>query len=111
MPEIARVQHEWSKDRPRFGQRQVRTPRGLIQGEFYIWETNSIRLQRTVIQIVKSPFRNENGEWITRIQIFSKNAPFAEFDLPLTLVSLYPTKYGEWNTQNCIKRPVNKPIL
>lgn len=104
MPEIAKVECEWSKDRPFFGRRQVRSLKGLVQGKYYIWQTNSIRLQSLTIQIVKSPYRNENGVWIVKIRIFSGNAPFAEFDLPLTEVSLYPLRNGDWNTRNCIKR-------
>lgn len=95
---------EWSKKRPYFGHNQVRTPKGLTPGRFYILRITTKKARRIIIQVVESPHLNEDGNWSVKIRLFSGKVAFAECDLPLSEVSMGPLKNGEWNRRNCIMR-------
>ena len=105
-PETQEICPEWTKERPNFGRRQVRTLKGLKFGQMYLLKSAGCsRLQH--IQIIKEPYQNADRDWLVNIRLFRGNVPFGTTSLLLALVSLYPLKNGDWNTQNCILRIVN----
>lgn len=104
------IDPEWSKKRPNFGHHQVRTPKGLVPGKFYIWEIAPKPFRRIVIQIIDSPYYDDEEICCVNIRIFSHGGPVASHKLPLSMVSLYPLKNGDWNTRNCIMRLPNYKI-
>jgi hypothetical protein len=89
-------------ERPHFGPTQVRTPRGLKLGQFYLWK-DAPGATRAVLKVLETPFPSTFGNIQVKVHCFQS---WGENTQVLVLANLGVTPHpdGSWDQENWLER-------